>query len=54
MDNNNNGTMEVSEFNEMIHLLYDKVDKYEVDALFKHFDVKGYGRISKDDFKKAL
>ena len=40
-DNNGNGLIDVIEFNEMIKLMYDKVDKYEVDALFKHFDTKG-------------
>ena len=30
------------------------MDKYEVDALFKHFDTKGMGRITLEEFKKAL
>jgi hypothetical protein len=46
--------MEVTEFNEMINSLYDNVGRVEVDSLFKHFDTKGQGRISKEDFKKAL
>ena len=54
LDSNKNGDMEVTEFNEMLHLLYDKVDKVEVDELFKHFDSKGIGKISKEDFAKAL
>ena len=54
LDDNNNNQMEVIEFNQMIRLLYDQVDKYEVDALFKHFDTKGCGRITLEEFKKAL
>ena len=54
MDDNNDNQMGVTEFNQMIRLLYDRVDKYEVDALFKHFDTKGCGKITVDEFKKAL
>lgn len=54
LDSNKNGDMEITEFNEMLHLLYDNVDKFEVDELFKHFDSKGFGKITKEDFKKAL
>lgn len=35
-------------------MLYDRVDKVEVDELFKHFDVKGLGKITIEDFRKAL
>jgi hypothetical protein len=54
LDDNNNGLMEVTEFNELITMLYEAVDKYEVDALFRHFDTRGMGRITKEEFKKAL
>lgn len=46
--------MEITEFNEMINLLVSNADKYEVDALFKHFDVRGIGRINREEFKRAL
>ncbi|CDW86689.1 protein fantom [Stylonychia lemnae] len=54
VDNNKNGEMDIFEFNEMITLLHKDVEKFEVDAIFKHFDIKGTGKISKEDFKKAL
>lgn len=54
LDDNNNGLMEVSEFNSLINALYETVDKYEVDALFKHFDSRGMGKITKDEFKRAI
>lgn len=43
--------MEVHEFNEMLNFLYEGVGKLEVDSLFKHFDIKGKGKLSKEDFK---
>jgi len=47
--------MEITEFNEVIKLLYESgVKKVEVDSLFRHFDSKGVGYITKDDFQKAL
>jgi hypothetical protein len=54
LDDNNNNQMEVTEFNQMINMLYEAVDKYEVDELFKHFDTRGMGRITKEEFKRAL
>lgn len=54
VDSNNNGEMEVHEFNEAIGLLYSNLDKYEVDALFKHFDTQGLGRITIPQFERAL
>lgn len=54
LDNNNSGQMEITEFNEMLNLLYADVNKVEVDELFRHFDSTGRGKITKEDFKKAL
>ncbi len=54
LDNNGDNQMSVTEFNEMISMLYQTVDKYEVDTLFKHFDKKGRGRITLQEFKDAL
>lgn len=53
-DSNKSNQMEITEFNELVNYLYANVSKDEIDSLFKHFDLKGQGRISKDDFKKAL
>lgn len=54
MDDNNNGEMNIVEFNNLISLIYDDVGKVEVDELFKHFDKKGLGSITKQDFTAAL
>lgn len=54
VDNDRSGEIDIIEFNEMLHLLYDKVDKVEVDELFKHFDSRGLGKITIEDFRKAL
>lgn len=53
-DSSRNDSIDILEFNDMMNFLYDKINKYEVDCLFRHFDVKGMGHISKEDFKKAL
>ena len=42
------------EFNQLITLAYSNVEKFEIDAIFKHLDVKGTGKIKKEDFTKAL
>eukprot|EP00347_Sterkiella_histriomuscorum_P001912 403370193 len=54
VDDDGNNTMEVHEFNQAVNLLFQNVEKYEIDALFKHFDVQGVGRITKEEFKRAL
>lgn len=38
----------------MLNYAYEGVGKLEVDSLFKHFDSTGTGKLSKEDFKKAL
>ena len=54
LDKSKNGELEITEFNELITLIYSKVEKVEVDELFKHFDKNGSGNISVEEFKKGL
>ena len=54
VDENNSNSMEVIEFNEMISACYQELKKHEIDTLFKHFDKKGLGKITKEEFKKGL
>jgi hypothetical protein len=54
-DRDKSNKMEITEFNEMLNYLYEGgVGKVEVDSLFRHFDTRGVGYISKEEFKKAL
>ena len=54
-DRDRSNKMEITEFNEMLNYLYEGgINKVEVDSLFKHFDSRGVGYITKEDFKKAL
>lgn len=54
-DRDRSNKMEITEFNDVVKQLYSSsVNKVEIDSLFRHFDSKGIGYISKDDFKKAL
>lgn len=46
--------MEIQEFNDLLNFLYANVGKLEVDSLFKHFDVSGRGRLTKQEFASAL
>jgi Ca2+-binding EF-hand superfamily protein len=45
-DNNRNGSIDVTEFNEMIQLQLGDLEKHEIDCLFQHFDKKGHGNIT--------
>ena len=54
VDDNRNGEMDIFEFNTLINLAYSNVEKFEIDAIFKHLDLKGTGKIKKEDFLKAL
>lgn len=49
-DRSKNNQIEIAEFNELIAFLYEKRDRYEVDCLFRHCDLRGVGHISKEDF----
>lgn len=46
--------MDVLEFAEMINFCYQQLKTHEVNTLFKHFDTKGLGYITKSDFQKGL
>lgn len=54
VDDNSNGIMDVTEFNEAVSLCYRELSKHEVDVLFKHFDKRGVGTITKEEFNKGL
>jgi Ca2+-binding EF-hand superfamily protein len=54
VDDNGNGTMDIMEFSDCVSLCFQELKKHEVDTLFKHFDRKGLGRITKDEFKAGL
>lgn len=53
-DKDKNNAIDIVEFNELIKTLYEERDKYEVDCLFRHCDLRGVGTISKEDFKAAI
>jgi len=54
VDDNNNGQMDIMEFNEVVGLCYKELKKHEVDSLFQHFDKRGLGDITKDEFQRGL
>lgn len=45
-DNNDDGSMDVTEFYELMQLQITGLSKVEVDLLFQHFDKKGRGKIN--------
>jgi Ca2+-binding EF-hand superfamily protein len=49
VDDNSNGIMDVTEFNEAVSLCYRELSKHEVDVLFKHFDKRGVGNLSSSE-----
>lgn len=53
-DSDSNKELDVIEFNEMVSNCFQALKKYEVDALFAHFDKQGLGRISVAEFKAGL
>jgi Ca2+-binding EF-hand superfamily protein len=54
IDDNSNNELDVTEFYEAVSLSYKELNKHEVDVLFQHFDKRGMGRITKDEFNRGL
>lgn len=51
VDDNGNGDMDISEFNQVIALCYKELNRHEVDVLFTHFDKRGVGYLNKVEFQ---
>lgn len=46
--------MDILEFDEVVKLCFKQLSKIELDTLFMHFDKRGLGTITKDDFQRGL
>ena len=54
VDENHNNEMDITEFDEAIRMCYKELPKHEIDLLFQHFDKKGIGKITKEEFRLGL
>jgi Ca2+-binding EF-hand superfamily protein len=53
-DADNSGEIEIAEFAELISRLGEDREKFEIDCFFRHCDARGVGKVSNEDFKKAI